>query len=114
MPSLKAVKGWGFSILGIETVENNEVTKVFYKTCREAFGDVAASNSSGFIDEMSYFLFILLSILLFASVTKQSTKTRSFNVNNQKCKKKKRTSFNTNNQNVEKKQAQTIKRTLSR
>ena len=91
MPSLKAVKGWGFSILGIETVENNEVTKVFYNICREAFGDVAASNSSGFIDEMSYFLFILLSILLFASVTKQSTKTRSFNVNNQKCKKKKRT-----------------------
>ena len=91
MPSLKAVKGWGFSILGIETVENNEVTKVFYKTCREAFGDVAASNSSGFIDEMSYFLLILLSILLFASVTKQSTKTRSFNVNNQKCKKKKQT-----------------------
>ena len=38
-------------MLGIETVENNEITKIFCKTCREAFGDVAASNSSGFIDK---------------------------------------------------------------
>ena len=51
MPSLKTVKGWGFSILGIETVENKEVTKIFCKACREAFGDIATSNSSGFIDK---------------------------------------------------------------
>lgn len=38
-------------ILGIEAVKNNEVKKVFCKACREAFGDVAASNSSYFIDK---------------------------------------------------------------
>ena len=51
MPSLKTVEGWRFSILGNETVENNDVTNIFCKTCREVFGDVAASNSSGFIDK---------------------------------------------------------------
>ena len=50
-----------------------------------------------------------------ASVTTQSTKTKNFNANNLKCKKKKRTktkSFNTNNQKYRKKQAETIKRKL--
>ena len=47
----KTVEGWGFSILGIETAENNEVTKIFCKTCQEGFGDITACNSDGFIDK---------------------------------------------------------------
>ena len=51
MPSLKTVEGWECSILSIETVENSKVTKMFCKIFWEALGDVAASNSSGFIDK---------------------------------------------------------------
>ena len=51
MPFLKSVEGWGFSILGIETFENNEVTKIFCKTCQEGCGDITACNSDDFIDK---------------------------------------------------------------
>ena len=46
-------------------------------------------------------------------VTKQSTKTKSLNINNQTCKKKqtKTIRLNTNNQKCKKKQVQTNKRT---
>lgn len=56
MPLLKTVEGWGFNICGIETVENNQVTKIFCETYQENPRKVNIS-----------FHFILLSILLFAS-----------------------------------------------
>lgn len=56
MPLLKTVEGWGFNICGIETVENNQVTKIFCETYQENPLKVNIS-----------FHFVLLSILLFAS-----------------------------------------------